>query len=376
MPSQSDLNDYGSPPTPDQVEIVLLGPGYGESVVVHIGGGNWLIVDSCIGRDSETPASLNYLHAIGIEPNSSVKLIVSSHWHDDHVKGLGQVVEVCTSAKFSCSTAMTKIEFLTYVNLHERLNLRRATSGVEEIKKVLIALSNRTPIRAIENRRLEVFEPAVTGHGQECEVWSLSPSDVQIDKFIDEIVDLIPKDTEAMRRASAEGPNHVAVVLWIKVGNTNILLGSDLEETGVGTGWSAIVNSTARPSGKAEVFKVPHHGSNTSHNNDVWSKMIVAPNPVAILSPFVLGSARLPSKDDANRILDYTDYAFLTSNHRQTRRTRRPPTVERTIREAAKSMRPSLSPLGGIRLRSRPGLSQGPWSIECFENAEHLSQVS
>lgn len=39
-------------PRLDEIEVSLLGPGYGESVVVHMGGGEWMVVDSDARRCS------------------------------------------------------------------------------------------------------------------------------------------------------------------------------------------------------------------------------------------------------------------------------------------------------------------------------------
>ena len=65
-------------PRPDEIEVSLLGPGYGESVVVHLGDGEWMVVDSCTGRDGE-PAALKYLDRIGVDPGSAVRMIVATH---------------------------------------------------------------------------------------------------------------------------------------------------------------------------------------------------------------------------------------------------------------------------------------------------------
>ena len=71
----------GHPPGDDEFEVTLLGPGYGESVVLHIGGGVWILVDSC-GR-ADAPAALEYLGGIGLDPALVVVLIVATHWHDE-----------------------------------------------------------------------------------------------------------------------------------------------------------------------------------------------------------------------------------------------------------------------------------------------------
>lgn len=62
-----------SPPERDEIEVSVFGPGYGESILLHIGNNNWLIVDSCLDFPSRESAPLRYLRQIGIDPASSVK---------------------------------------------------------------------------------------------------------------------------------------------------------------------------------------------------------------------------------------------------------------------------------------------------------------
>lgn len=50
------------PPDAQEMEITLFGPGYGESVVVHLGDQHWFIVDSCYGAWCDVdPAPIWYL---------------------------------------------------------------------------------------------------------------------------------------------------------------------------------------------------------------------------------------------------------------------------------------------------------------------------
>ena len=55
------------PPKHNVMEVTLVGPGYGECILLHIGNGSWVIVDSCIGADSR-PAALAYLQDMGLDP--------------------------------------------------------------------------------------------------------------------------------------------------------------------------------------------------------------------------------------------------------------------------------------------------------------------
>ena len=84
------LTTRGVPPKHNVMEVTLVGPGYGECILLHIGNGGWVIVDSCLDAESR-PAALTYFHDMGLNPSEVVRFIVATHWHDDHIRGHGRV---------------------------------------------------------------------------------------------------------------------------------------------------------------------------------------------------------------------------------------------------------------------------------------------
>ncbi|MCP5677198.1 MBL fold metallo-hydrolase [Klebsiella pneumoniae] len=76
-----------------KLKLVLFGRGVGEGVLCNYDSDEWVIVDSCYGKNNseKKAAALEYLeeHSISFE---KVKLIVISHFHDDHIKGMLDIV--------------------------------------------------------------------------------------------------------------------------------------------------------------------------------------------------------------------------------------------------------------------------------------------
>lgn len=269
-------------PRPDEIEVSLLGPGYGESIVVHMGGGEWMVVDSCTGRDGE-PAALDYLDRIGVDPRSAVKMIVATHWHDDHTMGMGRMVEECTSARFCCAAALRDKELLAVVDGLAGKTGFQMSNGAREIRAVFSRLAERgtPPVWAMASRR--VFQSA------KCAVWSLSPGDETVERFLRSIGSLISTQQVSPRRVLPPSPNELSIVLWVECLGAIALLGADLEKSG----WTAVVGEPTRPGGRASVFKVPHHGSVTADAPEVWHRML-EPEPFAVLAPWRRGGQGAP----------------------------------------------------------------------------------
>ena len=351
------------PPKCDEIEVTLFGPGYGECVLLHIGNENWVVVDSCLDKQKE-PTALTYLCDLGLDPAEVVRLIVATHWHDDHIRGMGKLVEVCRNATFCCASALCKQEFLAAVGTTARYPMSKVSSGMQELHKVLSLLQQRssTPVYAIANR------PIFSRDG--CEVWALSPFDEEFDTFLQQVGRLIPREGEIKRRIPSLRPNKVAVVLLVKVGETIVLLGSDLE----GQGWLKMLDVDERPNGKASVFKIPHHGSQNAHEDRVWNEMLHS-EPVAALTPWRRGGQELPTRSDVERILSFTGKAYVTAANRHLAIRSIPgrnSAVRRTMQETGvRIRRVGISP-GVIRLRKRFG-APIDWDIETFGSACHLA---
>ena len=218
-------NSLGSVPDPTELEVTVLGPGYGESVVVHLGNERWLIVDSCVdSKDPPKPsAPLRYLRQLGVRVEEAVKLVVVSHWDDDHVRGIADVLEASRSARFVCSHVFPDKKFVNFV---EALSVgSAATDGanVREMRKVLQLLESRNePIRgAIPGRQL-YSDPLVR-------TWS--PSDSDANEFLKYLAQMHPKAGMPLRRAIPSTANLTSVVLSVDWKECSVLLGADMERS-------------------------------------------------------------------------------------------------------------------------------------------------
>lgn len=358
-----------TPPGNSQIEVTLIGPGFGESVLVHIGNNSWIIVDSCIDNKTGKPAAISYLEEIGVDPSTSVKLIVATHWHDDHIRGLHQVVKACPDAQFCCSMAFTTDEFRAFICAINSNNNIVSGSGARELYGIALTKEEErgSITRAVANKLLKRF--STNDIGQDCEVWSLSPSDDEISNSLAGLADQFPEITKPKKRIASTSPNNASVVLWIKVGDVSILLGADMENASGNRGWSAIVQSQEKPQGQASVFKIPHHGSQNGHHDDVWQAML-SQTPYAIVSPY--NKTPLPREADRDRICGLTQNAYVTSNLKPKANSKRSALIEKTIKEAGVKITSSEPATGIVQLRHK---ANDDWDVTLVNRARHLSAV-
>ena len=349
-----------------QYEVNLFGPGYGESVAARIGPAEWVIIDSCLDSEGK-PAPLAYLESIGVPPEH-VKLLIASHWHDDHVRGFSSLVERCTEAKVCMSRALTKKEFQVFAgNYNKSHPSDKLTSGTNELNKVLQTLNSRkaTGIVAWPDRRLWQNVPS-TENPETVEVWSLSPSDECTDRFINFISASMPQPGATKSRAPSIKENETAIAILITYGDTSVLLGADLEETH--RGWTAIVESTGRPQTKSNLFKIPHHGSLNGHHDGVWETMLVK-DTTAIMTPYNKGH-KLPKDSDILRIKNLTPNAYTTRILAKAPKPQRSSSTEKMIKATAKKIVPIEKKMGHIHAKLCTGLKA--WEITLNQGAESL----
>ncbi len=377
-------SDIDRPPEPDEVEVSIFGPGYGESIVLHIGENKWFIIDSCINPASQEPAVLTYLRQMHLAPSIVVRQVVATHWHDDHIRGIGKIFQQCHAARFVCSAALRAQEFVELVEAYGMRSMMRS-SGIEEMSQVMTVLKERrqrsdnpylSPIfasadRCIWHDSLKSLKP----HPQ-CFLYTLSPSDSSLLAAKHDLCRLFPKQGEPKKRLLSSTPNHSSVVILVQIADLAILLGSDLEETGnPERGWSVIISSNFKQGHslyqKASLFKIPHHGSLTAHHPSVWTKMLVS-DPIAALTPFRRGGVYLPGKDDALRIHSLTEKAYSSSTLHPLKKKKRERTVEKTIKETVLNMRQLNPTMGHIRFRRKLSKS---WTVELFGDAIPVAQL-
>ncbi|MCY4199540.1 MAG: hypothetical protein OXF31_06920 [Gammaproteobacteria bacterium] len=305
-------------PEANEIELSVFGPGYGESIVIHIGSGKWAIIDSCLD-DNHEPASISYLTALGIPVEEAVISVSASHWHDDHVKGLAKTLEACPKARLSVGAALRREEFLAFLQVHEDQPVKILDRGGSELLNCL-KLAAETPrqVKVLQEDTIVLdCDADELAHNRRVELRALSPSSKQFTDFLRRIADFPNKSEGSPKhRISEPSRNDLSVAMLLSVGQQGVLLGADLEERGDRLkGWRAVVEARRGRHPLSHSFKVPHHGSRNAHNEDVWNEMLEG-KPTSIVTPMNKGRHRLPNDTDLERLRTLSSRCYLTSTPR------------------------------------------------------------
>jgi beta-lactamase superfamily II metal-dependent hydrolase len=364
-----------SSPQASEIEVSLFGPGYGECAVLHLGGGEWMVVDSCIDSSSGRPVALQYLEGLGVEPSDAVRLVVATHAHDDHIAGIANVLLACQSASFVRPAATTREEFVALLEADEESEVSLRVAAYREYRLVEQILESRhrgsmtrPVIRGLADRVL--FERVESATLPAARVLALSPSDEALDRSLVALRALLPTGG-VIRRLSTNDPNTMALALSIEVGDATVLLGADLESGPIpNCGWAGVSKNVLLPAQKATVYKVAHHGSSGAHSQFVWSSLL-NDEVIAILSPHRRGRTPLPSPQDRARICAVAPRSYITADpdFRMMGGSTRARAAE--IRGAVETVRLAEGETGQIQLR-RSLVAGSDWRIELFRPARSL----
>ena len=252
------------------LEVIVFGKGYGESILVHIKE-KWIVVDSFIDPRSHMPIALKYLIDNGFDVEDIVG-IICTHWDNDHVLGLSQIINQHNGNISICLPIIyTNSKFAEYIAFNSDNSIYSTSEFIKVLR--LIKTKNISRIYAISGRNLfekEINDPEIC-------LKALSPNDNQYTTFLNSIS--LPEKGQVKNYISLE-ENKISVVTYIKTCIDTILLGGDMENSP--NGWNSICNSFI--DSKCHIFKIPHHGSKTGYNSNVWKSLV--DRPISIITRF------------------------------------------------------------------------------------------
>lgn len=358
-------------PAVDEIEITIFGPGYGESILLHVGSGHWIIIDSCLDNDG-TPAAISYLKEIGVSP-AAVRVVAATHWHDDHIKGLPETLRACGNARFCIGAALTRKEFLAFLIDHDERPVTKLDRGGTQLLECLRIMKGRSDsIKPLsEDTIILDFDEDDLDHKLKVELRALSPSGAQFSNFLTRIASIVAQQEGAPKtRIVDPGRNDLSVAMLLVIGGQAILLGADLEQIlDASMGWKAVVGARKGRKPLAHIFKVPHHGSDGAHNDDVWEHLLER-EPVSIITPWRRGGRFLPKESEILKVKELSSQVFVTSTRDKGFKNNYTRDVLKAIKTSESSFSSAIKAGGRVTLRWRPPVSEV--DVQLFNGAARM----
>jgi beta-lactamase superfamily II metal-dependent hydrolase len=358
-----------------EVTLIGTGGGYGESCIVHIGNNEWIVIDSCQDPHTKKSLPVDYLISIGVEVKTQVKCIICSHWHDDHILGMSQLLALCENALFFFASCTDKDKFLLLLDIDAAKAKDEVwSSSTTEFYRCLHIIADRShiPKRASQDRILYKSKKNEIN----CEIWSLSPSDFTLSEFDKELSSLIKIVSQRNKKLVNKSPNAKSVVIYVKLNDHRILLGADLENAeNKNEGWTNILENCISIDKKASLFKVPHHGSENGYSSAVWDSLLTD-NPIAKITPWNR-KITLPKIEMLKLLSMHSDKIYLTANVNTlgNKAKKREQSIERLILENNSSLHEIKYRHGIIRSRINIIQPNSDWEVTTFGDAIHVNTV-
>jgi len=302
-------------PTLGKLTLYVLGPGIGESQVVALPDGKWMVVDTCKQGNVTLPLAL--LQHFGAK---AIDLLVVSHPDRDHYKGLPEIVagmEVKLLWRYqgygTRRPLLAKLCKLQPDNL-KLASLRAAEEAMgrltQEQKGFEVGISTlEWPRRRDETAyQISCIAPCPTDLQHQTEefikLFKLGPYGISVSSAAQQF--LLGK----ANGIDGKG-NPLSLALVIRWGTLGILLGGDVEAPSVANrGWRGVVRVLEKEWPKSvdllrnlALVKVPHHGSIGAFCDEAWRLHTQdTPAQVAIVTPF-RGSGNSPPQRETFRAL-------------------------------------------------------------------------
>jgi hypothetical protein len=308
------------PPNENELEITVFGPGYGESIVLHVPGIGWGVIDSCEVRKHPTPLALHYLLNLLSPPYPKLAFVLLTHPHEDHYKGLDKIIrEYPGGVERICRYEGDGVRELKRYLVQQRVAGNYVSPGLVNVFKTI----GEAEKAGVNFRRLgemtlvfDLKNVPIEGYGTAniC-LMALSPSAASCQKYVDTLFKAFPQRGKPVQPVPDEAHNLISVALLLKIGEIQVIFGSDVE-TGLknNTGWNGIIFNRDCPELWTNLIKVSHHGSEDGFNPLAWQNHGKRMKPIAIITPFCHGSTLLPKKKDIENIKRVSNKVGITSS--------------------------------------------------------------
>jgi hypothetical protein len=307
------------------VGVHVLGPGYGESIVLELPDGQLGVIDAFQDGSSPPPA-LQFVQERW--PGKQLLFLAVTHPHADHCRGITQMCQQLGIGELWVFTSFPAQSLQRY--FHE-LTQRGGRDYVEEALRLppgsvsleLLRLHQSMTAGYRRSKRPRIRFLRSQGAFVLCAgqliVHFLTPGDEQIHRYEDALnrnVQALLDGTAAVNPDwVASEPNHnlASGALLLQHGKTRLLLMADAE-TPLWQEWLTEMGQAAHPDRAPVHFvKVAHHGSENGYWQPLYDVLCGTRTALAVVTPFRRHRAPLPSRAGPCQICPHVTEVLCTN---------------------------------------------------------------
>jgi len=288
------------PRSREKLDLYLFGSTKGESVVLRFPGEKWAVID-CYATSLKNPKT-NATHALLKSKSvTHLEFVCLTHPHDDHFRGLSQVLRDFDVDRFWGFGGLTPPDFDLLKRFFDADARTSKSPDTKEKAKELSQIFEILKSKGIDHRVVtptRQIYPYSIDESSNVKIWGLAPSDRHVTQYRTCLLKSMLNKGREFRSALPEADhNLVSSAFLLEFGRTRLLLGGDVEKEG----WQVVLDERPSQNLSASLVKVPHHGSNNGYCRGLWDSLAAAGKPIAVLTPYV--SQGLPKSDALDHIL-------------------------------------------------------------------------
>ena len=263
-------------------KLIVLGPGYGETILVRSPEGGWGMIDCWF----EEAGYGKFQDILVREQIEKLEFLCLTHFHLDHYQGMSRILEDYTPKQFWYPAVGWNVlkRYHAYISCKGKNQNPDSALKAEELTKIIRSLKEK---RAIERKPIQRSQKRLYEAGG-IKIYALSPSPEVIESY-------------TAKRFSQE--NLLSITLAVELADQRIILGGDTGQYE----WERIrserrlkKHTTCIP-----LVKISHHGSAQGMGKPDWERFTACDPPqnhTGVLAPNL--SNGLPKMEVINELVE------------------------------------------------------------------------
>lgn len=272
------------------LELHVFGANQGESVVLKLPDGRWGVVDFYASKLDDLSGNATYQFLVS-QSVSELEFLCLTHPHDDHYRGMSQLLDKFTVRYFWRPSAMSgqQLKWLLKLSLKdaERSGEERAVEDATELERIFTCVRESRESKSVplipKNASVgSLLYPVPFDLDAIFQVWAIAPSAEQTDQYQESLGKCFDSDMRLRDTLPYSRHNEISLALLVQYGNTRLILGGDVEKSG----WLDSVKEFGLDNLNAVGVKVSHHGSTNGYCDGLWKGFSKDSKPIAVVTAF------------------------------------------------------------------------------------------